>query len=442
MKKICIIVLLLGSCLSGGSDFKSNGLMLRLLGLIESFGTANGTSSIPPSNLRYTGSPFIFTQNVAITTQTPTYTGAVTNCSISPSLPTGLVLNSATCAISGTPTVTQAAISYTIIASNSLGNTIAIISIEVIVSKYVSMLKGLLKTGQTTSYLNGDDGSYQKGVSRVFTTGGINGLLWQRCSAGQNNDDSCSGTAQTYTWVQANNYCNTLNLEGKTWRLPTVLEIGNIYDYEKSSGPKLNSNVFPNTQSNSFWSSTTVQHSLNPNTSCLVNFSAGSAGVGFGVKTSSFYVRCITEASMPLSNYTDNGNGTVTDSINGLIWQKCTAGLGTTLGDCSTGNLNSFTWSNAINYCEGLTLGGRSDWRLPNINELGSLIDYTKASNPTIDSTAFPNIPASDIYWSSTTNVNNTNTLWVVTFRGGGSSMIGTANKNSSPVYLRCVTGL
>jgi hypothetical protein len=71
--------------------------------------------------------------------------------------------------------------------------------------------------------------------------------------------------------------------------------------------------------------------------------------------------------------YTDNGNGTVTDSGTGLIWQKCTVGQMTTLGICNTGSAPSYTWSNAINYCFGLTLGGRNDWRLPNVNEL---LDY------------------------------------------------------------------
>ena len=86
-------------------------------------------------------------------------------------------------------------------------------------------------------------------------------------------------------------------------------------------------------------------------------------------------------ASLYGAPFTDNGNGSVTDSATGLIWQKCSAGLGTTVGNCSTGSISSYNWSNSISYCEALTLGNRSDWRLPNINELGSIIDYTK-SNP------------------------------------------------------------
>ncbi len=100
--------------------------------------TGNVTTSInitvniaPPSALVYTGNPYTYTQNAAITTNTPTVTGTVTGCSATPSLPTGLSINNTTCAISGTPTVTQAATAHTITASNAFGNTTAVINITV-----------------------------------------------------------------------------------------------------------------------------------------------------------------------------------------------------------------------------------------------------------------------------------------------------------------------
>ena len=70
-----------------------------------------------------------------------------------------------------------------------------------------------------------------------------------------------------------------------------------------------------------------------------------------------------------------NGDGTVTDTSTMLIWQQQTAG--------------SMTWEAAISYCEGLSLGGHDDWRLPNTNELQSLVDYTRYY-PAIDTAAFP----------------------------------------------------
>ncbi len=140
----------------------------------------------------------------------------------------------------------------------------------------------------------------------------------------------------------------------------------------------------------------------------------------------SFFL-CASLWGAPLN---DNGNGTVTDSATGLVWQKCSAGLGTTLGNCNTGNPTKYNWSNAISYCEGLTLGGRSDWRLPNINELRSIIDYT-FKLPAIDSIAFPNTQ-SDTYWSSTF-------CYSVDFDIGNVSL---QFYNTNPYYVRCVTGL
>ena len=88
-------------------------------------------SANPPSALTYAGSPYTFTQNSAITAQTPTFSGTVTSCSASPALPTGLSINNTTCAITGTPTGTQAATSYTITATNAFGNTTTSINITV-----------------------------------------------------------------------------------------------------------------------------------------------------------------------------------------------------------------------------------------------------------------------------------------------------------------------
>jgi len=102
----------------------------------NAFGSTTATISITintaaPTSLTYTGSPYTYIQNSAITTNTPTFTGTVTSCSSAPALPAGLSINNTTCAISGTPTTTQAATSYTITASNAFGNTTATINITI-----------------------------------------------------------------------------------------------------------------------------------------------------------------------------------------------------------------------------------------------------------------------------------------------------------------------
>ena len=99
-------------------------------------------------------------------------------------------------------------------------------------------------------------------------------------------------------------------------------------------------------------------------------------------------------------SYTDNSDGTIIDNSTGLMWHKCPYGLSG--ASCSSGTASLFTWSNAISACESDATLGYADWRLPNINEMESLADYN-VSRPTTNSTYFPNVSATAIFWTSTT---------------------------------------
>jgi hypothetical protein len=104
------------------------------------------------------------------------------------------------------------------------------------------------------------------------------------------------------------------------------------------------------------------------------------------------------------AGYVNNGNGTVTDTYTGLMWQQETTD-------------NTMTWEQALSYCENSTLAGYSDWRLPNKKELRSLLDYSRY-NPAINTTYFPDT-VSSFYWSSTTYASYTNYAWGVNFSYG-----------------------
>jgi hypothetical protein len=108
--------------------------------------------------------------------------------------------------------------------------------------------------------------------------------------------------------------------------------------------------------------------------------------------------------------FVDNGNGTVTDTSTGLMWQKDTARDG-------QGNYYPVIWEEALAYCESRTIGGHTDWRLPTIKELRSLVDYTQY-DPAIDKVRFPNT-VSSYYWSSTTYASSTGNAWGVYFYDG-----------------------
>ncbi len=84
----------------------------------------------------------------------------------------------------------------------------------------------------------------------------------------------------------------------------------------------------------------------------------------------------------------------------------------------SSPSSQKFNWSDAQNYCHNLSYGGQSDWRLPNIYELKSLVDYTKY-NPAIATTLI-NIDTNSYYWSSSKDVDDSSDAWVVNFKTGG----------------------
>jgi hypothetical protein len=110
----------------------------------------------------------------------------------------------------------------------------------------------------------------------------------------------------------------------------------------------------------------------------------------------------------PLVHYLDNGNGTITDMYTKLIWQ-------------SKVSENTYTWKEALAYVNALNACGgyanETDWRLPDIKELFSLVDVSKMA-PCIDGSVFdvtalfpygePKAPeVSGALWSSTSMFNS-----------------------------------
>lgn len=96
----------------------------------------------------------------------------------------------------------------------------------------------------------------------------------------------------------------------------------------------------------------------------------------------------------------------VNDSRTGLIWSRENVPGG------------QMKWKEAQKACEAMRIGGYSDWRMPTIRELLSLVDYEKSS-PAIDP-AFKCEPAA--YWSATAYAPSPGDLaWVVNFDGGYS---------------------
>jgi len=111
----------------------------------------------------------------------------------------------------------------------------------------------------------------------------------------------------------------------------------------------------------------------------------------------------------PNPRFTDNGNGTVTDNLTSLVWLKNASAFGTR------------TWATALTDCATLKSGAhglgdgsiKGDWRLPNLRELLSLIDYDQSSPALPEGHPFTGVK-SDRYWSSSTFAGITDQAWFV----------------------------
>ena len=138
------------------------------------------------------------------------------------------------------------------------------------------------------------------------------------------------------------------------------------------------------------------------------------------------FLLCIVMSSLSMADFSRIGD-IVIDSNTTLQWQD---------NELASTAIPA-NWEDAIDDCKLLSLGGYTDWRLPNIKELKSIIDRTKV-NPAIDQdpTKFVWTSSGDPYWSSTTFSSNTFTYaWAVFFNNGNAGdVVKTAER-----FVRCV---
>ncbi len=110
--------------------------------------------------------------------------------------------------------------------------------------------------------------------------------------------------------------------------------------------------------------------------------------------------------------FTDNWDGTVTDNLTGLIWLKDAGCIGIrawSVALTQVSNLNSGTDFS----CDSYTAGTFSDWRLPNVNELSSLVDPARSDPALPEGHPFAGVQSLN-YWSSTTYAGDTSQAWDV----------------------------
>ena len=240
----------------------------------------------------------------------------------------------------------------------------------------------------------------ENGEDKMFDT--ITGLRWQRtlpekypsCTGGDEAGEKCS-------WQEAVDYCDSLSYDGfDDWRLPEVNELGTLVNYG-SHDPAVDSEAFPETSPSPFWTSTVFAGDAN--SSWSIDFSDGNLRQGYS-KSEFYSVRCVRGNEYQHNDvYTVSGvAGTevVAASETGVMWTK----------EVVSGK----TWSQALPYCENLNYGGFRDWRLPNINELKTLIDTS-----TYDPASVIPDTVMGLFWSSTTDYSYHNFACAVNFYFG-----------------------
>ena len=214
-------------------------------------------------------------------------------------------------------------------------------------------------------------------------------------------------------WDAADEYCSGINniISGSTavWRLPSPAELLTIVNSGTAS-PALGDKF--TTFGHTFWAKEDAKVSGN---AWRISETGALTSVA---KTENHSVICVRiHDYAPVQNHFTAETETVKDNESGLMWQKQPVA--------------SRTWAEALNYCEEVSTADKFDWRLPNRNELASLINYEKANGAASD---FPAIAAKG-FWTSTTDISSAANAWTVDFAGGA---IEAADKTNTK-YIICV---
>jgi hypothetical protein len=216
----------------------------------------------------------------------------------------------------------------------------------------------------------------------------VTGLEWQR-----------DVPAEMLDWQGARAACACLSLGGhRDWRLPSRIELVSIVDYTRHD-PAIDSQIFPDTPTDWFWSASPVAAS-DPPAAWYVAFFDGDTH--HAELTVAYHHRCVRGGTAPGPRFTTPGDGTVLDWATHLTWQASVDDSQRTFAEASAA-------------CAALPLAG-GGWRLPTMKELQTLIDEGR-SDPAIDP-VFPGTPGEG-FWAANSLAGLPGNAWFVSFAAG-----------------------
>lgn len=242
-----------------------------------------------------------------------------------------------------------------------------------------------------------------------------------------NGDGTVSDLATGLRWQKAHNSkrlnqtdaasaCAALQLGGYgDWRLPTIKELFSLADFRGSQGRRNYLNAvfefsLPDSsvlQGDSFsqhnvgmmgqtWSSTIYSGEhwgrAGVKAAFFFNFLDGHIKQAPVQSRNTLFYRCVRGEEWGGNDFVAKGD-VVLDRATGLTWQRSDDG-------------RTRNWQQALAYCAALKLDGHDDWRLPNIKELQSIVDYSRHA-PALDERYLNMSDAKGWFWSSTTHGDN-----------------------------------
>lgn len=270
----------------------------------------------------------------------------------------------------------------------------------------------------------GNQPDYTLSNDGTVVTDNVTGLIWLQSS--DTNGDGLVNYDDKFFQDEAVSYCEQLTFAGRSdWRLPNIKEAFSIImfsgqdpsSYSGTDTSQLTAFLHPTFDwaygdlvngdsrlidaqyaTSTLYQSTTMNGS---DTMFGMNYVDGRIK-GYPQYNKEYYTRCVTSATdYGVNSFVDNQDQTISDSATGLMWQQ---------DDSASTN-----WDDAIEQCEALTTASYTDWRLPNVKELHSILDYSRspdshnsaAIDPIFNATAMTNeagLVDWASYWASTTH--------------------------------------